>query len=131
MASKIGLSNPQIVINNVVRDIFPDSFKFKDGSGEIKVRALSAGGDSVDSIHTIDVATKISFCEFEVGVTSDERNFYSNCKSNIAGNVLQGTFIGGGSFIMVGASQTNEIEWAASSDGKAKVEFRASPSLGS
>ena len=130
MANIIGLANPQVIINNSVRDVFPDSFKFKDGSGEIKVRALSAGGGSADAVHTTDITTKISWCEFEVAVTAPERVFYGQCKLNVAGNVLQGTFIGGGSFVMVGASQTNEIEWPATSDGKAKVEFKAAPSIG-
>jgi hypothetical protein len=131
MAGLIGFSNPQVVINNVVWSILPNSFKFTDGKGDIKVRALAAGGNSVVTVHTQDKATQIGKIEFEVAVTAANRTAASALKDNIGGNVIQATQVGIPTpIIFQNCSMVNDPQWEATADGKAKLEFMGDPAVG-
>ena len=66
MADNIALSVPGITVNNVPIAIVPNSFKYRKGAGETKVRAASTGGGGVNSIHTEDAETKVSYMTFEM-----------------------------------------------------------------
>lgn len=127
----IGFSNPTILINNVPVSIMPNSFKFTDGKGDVKVRAMSAGGNSVVTIHTQDTSTKVGKVEFELGVTAQNRQIASNWKDNIGGNLIQAIQNGiPMPIIFQNCSMTNDPSWEATADGKCKIEFMGDPAIG-
>lgn len=127
LQSNRGFSNPQVTINNGLVMIKPNSFKYVAGKGEIKVRALTGGGGSVQSIHTEDVATKVSKFMFEIAVTDANRTAASNWKDNIGANVCLATQSGMKPVVGTNMSMTNDPEWDASADGWCKIEFSGDP----
>ena len=125
----IGFSNPSVAINNVPVAIIPNSFKFNDGGGEIKVRAMSAGGGSITTVHTEDATTKMGKFSFELAVTAANRSLALTWKSNIGANVCMAIDPNLPPIVMQNMSMTNDPEWDASADGKAKIEFSGDPAF--
>ena len=62
--ANIAISAPSVIINDVPRQIVPNTLSVTTGLGEIKVRAASGGGNSVTTIHTIDAETLIGKASF-------------------------------------------------------------------
>lgn len=127
LQSNRGFSNPQVTINNGLVMIKPNSFKYVAGKGDIKVRTVSGGGGSVQSIHTEDVATKVSKFMFEMAVTDSNRTNASNWKDNIGTNVCLATQAGMKAVVGINMSMVNDPEWDASADGWVKIEFSGDP----
>jgi len=82
------LANPSVRINNVTISIVPNSFKTNLGLGETNVRSASAGGNSVESVHTSNAESKIGKMSFEVYNTPDNIKAISGWKSNIGSNAI-------------------------------------------
>lgn len=66
MAGFSAISTPTIQVNNETISIVPNSFKYKNGRGERKVRTSSAGGSATDVVFTEDAETKKSMVSFEL-----------------------------------------------------------------
>ena len=127
MATNIGFSNPQITINNNPVAIKPNSFKYKAGKGEVKVRATATGGGSSVSIHTVDTATRVSTFEFALAVTDDNRGNASTWKDNIGANTCLASQTGLKPVVGINMSLTNEPDFEASADGWVTVTFQGDP----
>ncbi len=126
----IGFSNPTILINNVPITIKPGSFKFTDGLGDTKVRAMCAGGNAVITIHTEDVSTKVGKCEMELGITGDNRALVRSWKANTGANSIVATQPNAGFYVVFNfASMINDPNWDSSPEGWTKVEFHSDPSI--
>lgn len=127
MAGQFGFSNPSVVINNVPIAIMPDSFEFEEGSGVINVRAMAAGGGSVQSVHTEDLKTKIGKVKFDLAVTLTNRQIIGTWKDNIGANVVIAIDNLGNQVIGNNMSLTIEPNYKASADGKVSIEFAGDP----
>ena len=65
----IGLSNAQIIIDNIAFPIKPNSYKeTKSGYGEVTTRAVAVG-TSVEPVHTLNLEEAVS--EFEFIIVTD------------------------------------------------------------
>lgn len=127
MAGQYGFSNPSVVINNVPIAIMPDSFEFEDGAGVINVRAMSAGGGLIQTVHTEDLKTKMGKVKFELAVTLQNRQLISSWKDNIGANVIVAIDNLGNQVVGSNMSLTIEPNYKASADGKVAVEFSGDP----
>lgn len=71
--SSIGISDPQLTINNISIPIVPGSFKFKPGMGETNVRVESSGGGNTNTVYSKNVSTM--FSEFSFQMVNTDANF--------------------------------------------------------
>ena len=82
------LSNPAVRINDITVSIVPNTFNPTLGRGEINTRAASAGGNSIEPVHSSDAETKISVWMFDVYPTPDIIKLISGLKDNIGTNTV-------------------------------------------
>ena len=123
----IGISTPTIQVNGDTVGIVPNSFKYKPGDGEIKVRAASTGGGSTRAVHTQDAEMMYSVAEFSMHTTKANIDLARLWKSRVAGNTIRASHKGGvgtNSFTENFAymSVTNELDFEAGADGTFKIE---------
>jgi hypothetical protein len=128
MAGQVSLSVPSIRVNNDIIAIVPNSFKYTPGDGETKVRAASAGGGNVESVHSEDAEAMISKITFSVYPTELNIRKIREWKSNIGANTveaLQRGRNGGKDFAIPfrNVSVTNDPEVAAAGDGTIEVQM--------
>ena len=121
------LSVPGVSVNNVPINIVPNSFSFKMGKGEITVRSASSGGGSSKSVHTEDAEMKIGEMKFEMYVTEETLNLFSQWKKNIGTNAVSAVQPAStplsGSFM----SCITDSDFKASADGTVEMIFRGDP----
>lgn len=125
------LANPQININNVNIRIVPNSLRYDGGEGEVNVRTASAGGNSVESVHTSNAETKIGKVMFDVFLDNELDSFIALWKDDIGANSISFSerFTNGSalnrSFDRM--SLVNNVERNASADGVTSLEFEGDP----
>lgn len=130
----ITLSVPSVIVNNETIAIVPNSFSYNGGEGEINVRAASGGGNTIESVHSVNAEGKIGKCKFNVYLTPDMDSRIRTWKSQVGQNNIQ--FVqrisGGGNVTrsMSRMSLTNDVERNASSDGVVSLEFSGDPMAG-
>lgn len=130
----ITLSVPSVIVNNETISIVPNSFTYNGGEGEINVRAASGGGNTIESVHSVNAENKIGKCMFDVYLTPDMDSRIRAWKNNVGQNVIQ--FVqrlsGGGSVTRSFSrmSLMNDVERQASSDGVVSLEFAGDPMAG-
>ena len=130
----ITLSVPSVIVNNETISIVPNSFSYDGGEGEINVRAASGGGNTVESVHSVNAEKKIGNCKFEVYLTPDMDSRVRTWKNQVGQNNIQ--FVqrlsGGGSVTRSFSrmSLINQVERKASSDGVVSLEFHGDPMTG-
>jgi len=61
----LGFVDGQIRINNVAVPVVPGTVNRKKGRGETSVEAQSLGAGIVDTVHTVDTKTMVSFFIFQ------------------------------------------------------------------
>ena len=83
------LSVPTIKVNNDVVAIVPNSFKYKTGAGDVKVRAASAGGGNAVAVHSQDAETMIGSCEFKLYNTIDKTELISDWQALVGSNTVE------------------------------------------
>lgn len=130
----ITLSVPSVVVNNETISIVPNSFTYDGGEGEINVRASSAGGGTVESVHSVNAEGKIGKCKFDVYLTSDMDSRIREWKSQVGQNNIQfSQRLSSGSSSARSFSRMsliNAVERNASSDGVVSLEFSGDPMSG-
>lgn len=124
-------SNPACRINDVTISIVPNSVVSVGGDGETNVRAASAGGDSIETVHTADAESKIGKMMFDIYPTSANEQEIRTWKNNIGQNTvsLVESFSDGtsASESLVTASLINDPEKNKSADGVISLEFSGNP----
>ena len=124
-------SNPTVRINDVTFSIVPNTVRSIGGDGETNVRAASAGGNSIETIHTSNAETKIGQIMFDVYPTANIEQQLRTLKNNIGLNTvsLVESFSDGtsASETLTGASLTNAPEKAKSADGTIPLEWSGNP----
>jgi hypothetical protein len=125
-------ANPTVRINDITISIVPNTVKTMSGDGETNVRAASAGGNSIITVHTSNAESKIGSCEFSVYPTPELERSFRGWKDNIGGNVISliEVFADGStsSETFETASLVNDPEKEKSSDGVVALEFKGNPS---
>ena len=123
------LSNPTVEVNDDVISIMPNSLSYKEGQGDRKVRAESAGGGSIIAVITDDAETKISMVKFKM--TNLDEHLKQVKEWMAAGN--DGVTINlsqEGSDTQVAFRNmvvTTEPERSIGADGEIEVEFMGPP----
>jgi hypothetical protein len=124
------LSNPVVEINDDLIKIKPNSLSFKKGKGEKNMRTQSAGGDSVETVRTVNAETKKSMVKFTLLTTqeavekfdlwdeNDDRNLIRLSEAKTSFNIV---------FRRMSIISDNEITVGA--EGEFEVEFEGPPVL--
>ena len=128
----ITLSNPTIIVNNDTWKIVPNSFKYNGGEGTTKVRAASAGGGSVESVHSEDAEDKIGKCSFDMYLSTDLDAKIAVLKENLGANSIEAVQRARGDSEGVTLSWDNlslvtSPDREASVDGVVNFEFEGDP----
>lgn len=130
----ITLSVPSVIVNNETIAIVPNSFSYDGGEGEINVRAASGGGNTVESVHSVNAENKIGGCKFDVYLTPDMDSRIRTWKNQVGQNNIQFVQrISGGGNVTRSFSRMsliNPVERNASSDGVVSLEFKGDPMAG-
>lgn len=130
----ITLSVPSVIVNNETIAIVPNSFSYDGGEGEINVRAASGGGNTVESVHSVNAENKIGGCKFDVYLTPDMDSRVRTWKNQVGQNNIQFVQrISGGGNVTRSFSRMsliNPVERNASSDGVVSLEFKGDPMAG-
>lgn len=128
MAIERTLANPTIEVNDAAIAIVPNSCSYKKGKGDTKVRAQSAGGNSIDIVRTEDAETKISMVKFKLYNTRSNVALFTEWQDSVDGNTINlsdGNFIESFREMFV----TTDPEVSLGADGELEVEFMGRPSL--
>ncbi len=124
-------SNPTVRINDVTISVVPNTVRSIGGDGETNVRAASAGGNSITTIHTANAESKIGQIMFDVYPTKINEQLIRSLKNNIGANTvsLVESFSDGtsASETLITASMTNDPEKAKAADGTMPFEFSGNP----
>ena len=128
MAAYQGLSEPALKWNGQALAIMPNSLTFKKGKGEKTVRAVSAGGDAIEVVTTVNVETKKSMLKFSLPNTSRAMSIVAQMQSLDGRNVFelsdptfQGTFRN--------MTVINDPENPTAPDGVIEVECEGPPAV--
>ncbi len=127
MGGNKGLSVPGVSVNNVPYAIVPNSFKFRMGKGEVKVRAASLGGGSVTSVHTEDAEKKTGMMSWKMYITDETIAAVSLWKSLTGLNVIIAIQPVTAPKTAQKMSMTNDPDFEASADGTVEIIFEGDP----
>lgn len=126
--SSVAIANPTVIVNNNTVAIVPNSAKFKEGFGEQNLRTASSGGNSVQTVYSDNIETKMSGVTFEVFNTADNiallRTWKLNKNKNavsITGDGLSRTF--------QSCAFISDYEVNLGSDTTIEVEFKGDPAV--
>jgi hypothetical protein len=125
--AKTQISVPQVVINDEVYRIVPNSFVYDAGEPEINVRAASTGNGATETVHSENTETSISSCKFDIFLDAGVDEKIAGWKKEVGGNTIKinQRNVNGVSFVRTfpGMSLTNKIERNASADGVTSLEW--------
>ena len=122
-----GLSVPGISVNNFPIGIVPNSFKFRLGKGETKVRASSLGGGATESVHTEDAEKKVGMMSWKMYITDETIALVAIWKELIELNVIVAAQPVTAPKVGQRMSMTNDPDFEASADGTVEVIFEGDP----
>lgn len=120
------LSTPQVILNNRVITVAPNTFTFTSGRGEYTHRRGSTGGNGTVAVVSKNAETFKSMVKFEIFPTTDNFDLIDNAKLNFANNTLQASE-NGKSFVFTNLVITNDPEFPAGADTTVSVEAEADP----
>jgi len=120
------LSVPQVVLNNRVLGVVPNSFMFTGGRGETTHRRASTGGNGTVAVISKNAETFKSKASFELFPTSDNFDIIDAAKLNVANNTLVASE-DGKAFVFTNFTITNDPEFNTGNDATVSVEAEADP----
>jgi len=120
------LSNPQVVLNNRVLGIVPNTFMFTSGRGEHTHRRASTGGNGTVAVFSENAETFKSKASFELFPTTDNFDVIDTAKLNKANNTLVASE-NGKVFVFTNFVITNDPEFNTGNDATVSVEAEADP----
>lgn len=126
MASYQGISDPALKWNGDALAIIPNSLTYKIGKGEKTVRAISAGGSAVETVHTTNVETKKGMVKFSLPNTPKAARIVAQMQDLAGQNRFE---IAEGSYQATFRSMTvtNEPERPTAPDGVYEIECEGPP----
>jgi hypothetical protein len=117
-----GLSVPQILVNDEVVFIKPNSFTFSEGAGERNVRTKSGGAGAVVLVVTENAETQTSKVKFTLLTENSSLDKIVSWLNNFDNNRIEA---GEGSFARTfsQATITNDPEAGVGESGEVEVEW--------
>ena len=122
---------PTVLVNNVSVAIKPNSFSYKEGFGERKVRIASGGGATLAQIVSEDIETQLSTCKFMLYTTAENVKLVRDWQSKGDANAVEVSDKGGFTRTFGNAIITNDPDIALGVDGEVEVEFTSRKSVAS
>jgi len=122
----VALSVPQIVVNNKVLGIVPNTFSFTSGRGEYTHRRASTGGNGTVAVISRNAETFKSMVKFDVFSTTETEELIDEIKANIADNTAVASE-GGKVYTFTNFTVTNDPEINTGNDAVVSVEAEADP----
>jgi len=121
----IGLSNAQIVIDNIAYPIKPNSYKeTKSGYGEVNTRAVAVGTNA-EPVHTLNLEEAVSQFEFVMVTDTIARDLRDDLLLNrMVEKTIQGILDDGSTRTYARALLTDDSELAFGSDGEVTFSFK-------
>ena len=123
-----GLSVPQILVNDEVVYIKPNSFSFTEGAGERNVRTKSGGGGAVAIVVTENAETQTSMVKFTLLTEDSSLERIRGWLNLFDANRIEA---GDGSFARTfsQATITNNPEAALGESGEVEIEWTTQKSV--
>ena len=124
------IATPQLLINNNVIAINPNSLIFTEGLGEQTVTIASTGGGGTQIVTSNNVETNKSKIMFEVPSTKENIDFFRGVKSNSGLNVIQFSDPESGlARTITNATIINDYEISLGAEGNIPIEIEGSKSI--
>ncbi len=125
------ISVPAIRFDGDTIGIVPNSAEFMLGTGEINVRAASAGGDSIEAVHTVNAESKIGNFKVDIYNTPDNIRLIQTLKKRVGiieiGAIESVIDTSAASITLQNASLCNDPDLPLSADGVMSLEFKGTP----
>lgn len=122
------LSNPALEVNDQSLAFVPNSLSYKKGQGDKTVKPQSAGGNSVETVVTINAETKKSMVKFKLMPTKDNSDLVDGWTNNVSGNTIR-LSEGDLTVSFRGMIVTTEPERVIGADGELELTFEGMPVL--
>jgi len=88
MAQKI-ITNAQIHINDELILFVPNSLKYIKNTAKTEISSLTAGGNSVISVHSLDISEAVGQVKFSIKATDRSIELLDEWSSKTAENVIE------------------------------------------
>lgn len=126
------LSAPKVIVDGVVLAIVPNSCMVRL-PGDAKVRAMSAGGGSVQSVRGINTESLLGHVKFELPATAQNVDRVRLWKQKMVnGDVMTVNVVEQGQqFAHTNMALTKDTELAMKADGNIPCEFEGDAMFGS
>ena len=128
----VQVSDPTVMVNNVVVAVVPNSVTFTEGFGEQEVFATSTGGGNIEPVFSDNVETHFSMVKFEMRATVENIQLQRDWKANKNANLIQitgRTPEGDVTRTFTQAALTNDAEVGLGSDKTIALEFKTAPAI--
>ncbi len=126
------LTNPIVMVNNVIVPVTPNSVMYTEGLGEQSIRAASSGGGQTEQIYSKNVETEFSTIKFDMAAIIDNIKNARAWKKNGNANVISitGTTAEGNlSRTFTQAALLSDVEVALGTDTDLSLEFKSNPAI--
>ena len=126
------LSNAQVLVNNDVVAIIPNTLSFTEGLGEQSIRAASSGGALTEQVFSDNVEMRYSTVKFEIPPTVENIGKARDWKVNKNQNLIQIAGRTADGLITRTFSQAallSDYEVPLTSDGNITLEWRSNPAI--
>ena len=128
----VQLSDPTVMVNNVIVAITPNSLTFTEGLGEQSIRAASGGGGNVEQVYSNNIESNFSTIKFDMPSIIDNIKNHKIWKQGQNQNVVQisgRTPEGDLTRTFTQAAVLSDTEIALGTDTDVSVEFKANPAI--
>lgn len=122
------LANPVVEVNNAIIAIVPNSFSFKSGKGNKTLRPQSAGGNSIQTIVTIDAETKKSMVKFSL-ITTKQNDEYKDAWQDAVDGVLINASDGDWAKTFRKMHIIEDPETSTGAEGVTEISFEGQPAV--
>lgn len=122
----IGISTPTVKWNGRTLAVVPNSVELNTGGGEKTVRAMSAGGGSVQMVHTRNAETFKGMLKFGLANTAETISIVTEMQDLVGGNNFE-VVDGEAQISFSGMSLIVDPAIPLSQDGQVDLEFEGAP----
>ena len=122
------LSTPQVIINNIVYPIVPNTLTYTGGKGEYNVRGSSVGAELTEVVFSENAEEKISKCNFEIYPTAENIKSAEEWKAALNDNLIE---LVGDDFnkTFTNMALVNDYEVNLGADTTISLEFAGDPAV--
>lgn len=126
------LTNPVMMVNNVIVAVSPNSVMYTEGLGEQSIRAASAGAGQTEQIYSRNVESEFSTIKFDMAAIVDNivnaRAWKKNGNQNVI-SITGSTPEGNLSRTFTQAALLTDVEVALGTDTDLSLEFKSNPAI--